>query len=155
MAAKGDNSSDFRSEAERIRPRAAGTLFKQDPQGMPGVRAQVRHGITSELPCSEGLSPDRKLLQRVIDRIAATPELSTAEITAEIRGDTVLLTGTADTINSKYSAEDAVKRLEGVSHVENHLTIRLGEALDEFTRGSDASRLREEFARNAKRFSST
>jgi hypothetical protein len=155
MATKGDNPSDFRSEAERIRPRAAGALFKQDPEAIPGVRAQLRYGVVSELPFSKSLSPNRKLLRRVIDRISATPELSTAEITIEIREETVILTGTVDTINSKYSAENAVKRLDGVSHVENHLTIRLGEALEEFTRGPDASRLREEFARNPKGFSST
>lgn len=151
MAKEGDTSRDFRSEAERIRPRPAGALFKEEPEPMPGEIERVQHGTYREIHSDESLSPNRRLLKRVVLALSSEADLSTSDITVEVRSGAVLLTGSVDTMNTKYRAEETVKRLEEVARIENQLTVRLGEALDEFTRGADASRLREEFARSKKK----
>jgi hypothetical protein len=151
MAKKGDTPQDYRSEAERIRPRPAGSLFKEEPESLPGEIERVVHGTYREIHSDESLSPSRLLLKRVVRALSSETDLSTSDITVEVRGHTVLLTGSVDTMNTKYRAEETVKRLEEVAHIENQLAVRLGDALDEFTRGADASRLREEFARTTKK----
>lgn len=78
------------------------------------------------------------------------PEWSNAEIQVDAWGVTVSLTGSIDTINAKYRIEEAVKRVRGVEAVENNLTIRVGEALEEFTRNTDAARLRDDLNRSSK-----
>jgi hypothetical protein len=59
----------------------------------------------------------------------------------------VWLRGSVDTINTKHRLEEIVKRVRGVEVVENDLRIRVGEALEEFTRNADAARLREDLYR--------
>jgi osmotically-inducible protein OsmY len=118
---------------------------------MPGEIERVQPGTYREIHSDKSLSPDRRLLKQVVLALSSEADLSTSDITVEVRSRAVLLTGSVDTVNTKYRAEETVKRLEEVARVENQLTVRLGEALDEFTRGADASRQREEFARTTKR----
>jgi osmotically-inducible protein OsmY len=118
---------------------------------MPGELERVQHGAYREIHSDETLSPNRRLLKHIVLALSSEAELSASDITVEVRGRKVLLTGNVDTINSKYRAEETVGRLHGVDHIENQLAVRLGEALDEFTRGADASRLREDLARSTKK----
>jgi hypothetical protein len=86
----------------------------------------------------------------VLVTLRGEPEWSNAEIQVDAWGVTVSLTGSIDTINAKYRIEEAVKRVRGVEAVENNLTIRVGEALEEFTRNTDAARLRDDLNRSSK-----
>ncbi len=118
---------------------------------MPGAIGHIQHGAYRQTHFEQNLSTEHKLLEEVIRALSSDPDLSTSDITVEVRAQTVALTGAVDTMNSKYRAEEVVSRFEAVTQIENHLTVRLGDALDEFTRGADASRLREEVTRISKR----
>lgn len=128
MAHKGDKPNDMRSEAERVRPRAHGAPFGTEPSGEP-------------------VASERDLRQRVLVTLQGEPEWLNALIEVEARGATVWLKGSVDTVNAKYRVEEAVKRVRGVDKIENDLAIRVGEALEEFTRNADAARLRDALRR--------
>ena len=130
MAQKGDKPRDMRSESERVRSRGHGEPFGSEPSG-------------------EGVASEKALRQRVIRTLQGEPEWSNATIDVDVRGSTVWLKGSVDTVNAKYQVEETVKRVRGVEGIENDLTIRVGEALEEFTRNADAARLRDELRRGA------
>jgi hypothetical protein len=50
-------------------------------------------------------------------------------------------------MNAKYQVEQSVKRVRGVESIVNDLSIRVGNALEEFSRNTDAARLREQLRR--------
>lgn len=131
MARKGDRPVDIRSESERVRPRGHGSPFGEEPSG--------------ELRATE-----KALRERVLVTLQGEPEWGNSEIEVDVRGATVWLKGSVDTINSKYRVEEAVKRVRGVEVIENDLRIRVGEALDEFIRNVDAGRLRDESRRTGR-----
>ena len=126
MARKGTNSQDYRSEAERIGPRS-------DTLSAPEETASR--------------VSDHVLKEAILKRLAIEPELATSEVLVAVGGGTVVLTGTSDTLNSKYRIEELVKRVEGVQKIENNLSVRVSEPLEEFSRDSDAARLRQQEAR--------
>ena len=128
MAHKGDKPNDMRSEAERVKPRAHGRPFGVEPSGEP-------------------VASERDLRQRVLVTLQGEPEWPNAAIEVDVRGTTVWLKGSVDTVNAKYRVEETVKRVRGVEKIENDLAIRVGEALEEFTRNADAARLRDELRR--------
>lgn len=128
MARGGDEPRDIRSQAERVGPRAHGAPFGEEPSGEP-------------------LGPEKALQDRVLVTLQGEPEWFNSDIEVDVRGTTVWLKGSVDTINSKYRVEEMVKRVRGVEAIENGLSIRVGEALDEFTRNVDAGRLRDELRR--------
>lgn len=130
MARKGDKPSDIRSESERVRPRGYGSPFGSEPTGEP--RAS-----------------DKSLRERVLVTLQGEPEWANATIEVDARGSTIWLRGSVDTVNAKYRVEETVKRVRGVEAIENDLTIRVGEALEEFTRNADAARLRDELRRGS------
>ncbi len=147
MAKKSDLPNDYRSESERVRNR---------PDGAPPEREHSRGGRTPKKVTDPDIeasavtktthahrldsSPDQLLKQGVIDTLASEPELRTADLTVDVQNGVVFLTGTVDTVNTKFHAEHTAKRVHGVNSVENHLKIRVGNALDEFTRGSSGIR---------------
>jgi len=132
MAHKGDKPNDMRSEAERVKPRAHGSPFGVEPSGEP-------------------VASERDLRQRVLVTLQGEPEWPNAAIEVDVRGTTVWLKGSVDTVNAKYRVEETVKRVRGVEKIENDLAIRVGEALEEFTRNADAARLRDELRRGTHR----
>ncbi len=131
MAREGDNPSDMRSESERVRPRAGGDPFETDSTRLAGA-------------------PERALRQRVLVTLQGEPEWANSTIDVDVRDSTVWLKGSVDTINTKYRVEEIVKRVRGVEAIENDLLIRVGEALDEFTRNADVARLRDELGRKSR-----
>ena len=128
MARKGEAPRDMRSQSERVRPRGHGDPFGQDSRGERNAQEKALH-------------------QRVVVTLAGEPEWATASVEVDVRNETVWLRGSVDTINAKYRLEEIVKRVRGVEAVENDLRIRIGEALEEFTRNADAARLREDLYR--------
>lgn len=131
MARQGDKPSDMRSEAERVGARAHGDPFRKDASG-------------------EARAPERALRDRVLITLKGEPEWANAEIDVDVRDSTVWLKGSVDTINTKYRVEEIVKRVRGVETIENDLSIRVGEALEEFTRNADVARLRDELGRRSR-----
>jgi hypothetical protein len=87
----------------------------------------------------------------VLVALQGEPEWSNATINVEARDSTVWLKGSVDTMNAKYRLEEVVKRVRGVESIENELAIRVGEALEEFTRNADVARLRDEHGRRTRR----
>ena len=132
MARKGDKPNDIRSEAERVRARGRGGPIADETSG-------------------EAIAPERELRKRVLVTLQGEPEWLNAAIEVDVRGTTVLLKGSVDTVNAKYKVEETVKRVRGVERIENDLAIRVGEALEEFTRNADAARLRDELRRGSMR----
>jgi osmotically-inducible protein OsmY len=128
MARKGEAPRDMRSQSERVRPRTHGVPFGQDSPG-------------------ERNAQEEALQQRVMVTLEGEPEWANVSVEVDVRGDTVWLRGSVDTINTKYRLEEIVKRVRGVEVVANDLRIRIGEALEEFTRNADAARLREDLYR--------
>ncbi len=63
-----------------------------------------------------------------------------SDIVVEVEDGVVLLEASVDTINTKYRTSEIAKRFAGVREVDNRFKIRVGEALDEFTRGIDTAR---------------
>jgi hypothetical protein len=147
MTKKGDAPNDYRSESERVRHRS---------DGPPPQREHTRGGRTPQKVADQNIeasgvaktthahglesSPDQLLRQGVLDLLSSEPELHTGDLTVDVQNGVVFLTGTVDTINTKYHAEHTAKRVHGVESVENRLKIRVGNALDEFTRGSSGIR---------------
>jgi hypothetical protein len=130
MTRKGTSASDIRSESERVRPRGHGAPFGGASTGEPN-------------------KAERALRERVLATLQGEPEWANADLDVEVRGSTVWLKGCVDTINAKFEVEESVKRIRGVEVVENDLTIRVGEALEEFRRDADAARLRDELRRSS------
>jgi len=128
MARKGEAPRDMRSQSERARPRAHGEPFGQESRG-------------------ERNAQEEALQQRVLVTLKGEPEWANVSVEVDVRDETVWLRGSVDTINTKYRLEEIVKRVRGVEAVENDLRIRVGEALEEFTRNADAARLREDLYR--------
>lgn len=132
MARRGTEGRDYRSESERVKPRTSET------------------SLNDESVPPETLSD--RILQRVLrDRLSLEPELATSDVQVDVREGTVIVTGSADTMNTKYRLEELIKRVDGVKNIENNLKVRVGEALEEFSRSADAARLREARVRAPKR----
>lgn len=159
MARKGDEGSDYRSEAERIGPRADRKVQEQISSTSGSNPAHVipvhplsasREHMLTKGGGEHTLTPDKALQEQIVSRLSMEPEASTSQIIVEVKDGSVSLSGSADTINAKYRIEELTKRIQGVQCVENNLSVRIGEALEEFTRNTDAARLREGLARGSK-----
>lgn len=90
---------------------------------------------------------DDRIRNEVCERLMIDPEVDASDIAIDVKEGTVWLSGTVDTRNTRFYVEDLVDRVLGVTQVVNRLKIRLGRALEEFTRSDDAARLREQLAR--------
>lgn len=149
MVRGGDNPRDYRSEAERVRARSGVQSFNVEYRRGKRSAGRVKepHGTRFEVAEEQELREqklwsDQTIRQRVIDTLGMEPWSVTSDITVEVEDGVVLLKGDVDTINTKYRAAEIAKRFAGVIQVDNQLKIRVGEALDEFTRGVEAVRAR-------------
>lgn len=147
MVRGGDTPRDYRSEAERVKARSDGSSFdaeyhrgKRAPERVEGEHATRFEEAEDRELSEQKLWSDQAIRQRVVDTLGMEPWVSTSDITVEVEKGVVLLTGSVDTINTKYRAAEIAKRFAGVVQVDNQLKIRVGNALDEFTRGVDTIR---------------
>lgn len=148
MVRGGDNPRDFRSEAERVKARSDTPSFdteyhrgKRAPDRVEAQHTQRFEDAEARELAEQKLWSDQSIRQKVVDALGMEPSVSTSDITVEVEGGVVLLTGSVDTINTKYRTAEIAKRFAGVVQVDNQLEIRVGDALDEFTRGFDAVRM--------------
>lgn len=147
MVRGGDNPQDFRSEAERVGARPDAPSFNTEyHRGAREARrvetkraARFESAETRKMALGSAQS-DQVIKQQVIDALNMEPSATSSDVTVDVEDGVVLLEGSVDTINTKYRASELAKRLAGVTEVDNRLAIRVGEALDEFTRGVDEIR---------------
>jgi hypothetical protein len=147
MARSGDTPRDFRSEGERIGARPDSPDFSTEYHrgGRAPGKVEIKRAIRFEAAenakdLQRKVSSDQVIRQKVLDALAMESSDSYLDITVDVEDGVVLLEGSVDTINTKYRASEVAKRFAGVTEVDNRLKIRVGEALDEFTRGVDTVR---------------
>lgn len=152
MTRKGKAPNDYRSEAERIRARQDDPAFEEEYalQGRAPERVDARRAGRygpQESPVPEGENPDKTMRRAIVRLLAMDPEFASSEIVVAVQRGVALLEGSVDTMNTKYRAEEVSKRVAGVTVVNNQLSVRVGGAMDEFTRGSAVARLHDESTR--------
>jgi hypothetical protein len=147
MAKGGHSPKDYRSEAERIGSRP--DLLRFNEEYHRGERAPRRVEVRRAARFEEAKSvdaaqkriwSDQLIGRKVLDALRAEISADLSDIELDIEDGVVLLEGSVDTINTKYRMAEIVKRFAGVREVNNRLKIRVGDALDEFTRGIDTVR---------------
>lgn len=69
--------------------------------------------------------PDSDLQHRVESELFACPDVDETHIAVTVSDGTVILTGYARSLLDKCGAEDAVKRVRGVTAVANAIEVRL------------------------------
>lgn len=72
------------------------------------------------------LVAERELEQVILDSLRYDPLARTAPLAIELRGDTVVLLGTASDLRTRQAAELAVRDLRGVGRVDNRIRVRPG-----------------------------
>ena len=149
MVRGGDNPRDYRSEAERVGARSGAPSFNVEYRRGKRAAGRVKEPKGARFEAAEEqerieqkLWSDQTIRQRILDALGMEPWASTSDVTVAVEEGVVLLSGSVDTINTKHRAAELAKRFAGVVKVENQLKIRVGEALDEFTRGVEAVRAR-------------
>jgi osmotically-inducible protein OsmY len=68
--------------------------------------------------------PDRDIQRNVESELFACPDVDETDIAVKVTNGTVTLSGYARSCVDKYGAEDAVKRVRGVSAVANDIQVR-------------------------------
>jgi osmotically-inducible protein OsmY len=66
-----------------------------------------------------------ELQERVIEELAFDPRVSSDDIAVSVREGVVTLRGTVSSLNEKWNAEDAVKRVSGVRGIADELIVDL------------------------------
>lgn len=68
--------------------------------------------------------PDSDIQRQVESELFACPDVDETDIAVKVTGGTVTLTGYARNFFDKFGAEDAVKRVRGVTAVANAIEVR-------------------------------
>ncbi|MBV8342978.1 MAG: BON domain-containing protein [Gammaproteobacteria bacterium] len=68
--------------------------------------------------------PDTEIKTHVEAELRSCPNIDESRITVRVQGGLVTLSGSVRNLFHKYGAEDAVKRIAGVSGVSNVLRVR-------------------------------
>lgn len=67
---------------------------------------------------------DSEIQRQVESELFACPDVDETDIAVKVTGGTVTLTGFARSFFDKFGAEDAVKRVRGVTAVANAIEVR-------------------------------
>ena len=70
------------------------------------------------------IRPDRDIQRQVESELFACPDVDETGIAVRVTGGTVILSGYARSYFEKFGAEDAVKRVRGVTAVANAIEVR-------------------------------
>jgi osmotically-inducible protein OsmY len=68
--------------------------------------------------------PDSEIQHNVESELFACPDVDETDIAVKVTAGTVTLSGYAHSLFDKYGAEDAVKRVRGVTAVANDIQVR-------------------------------
>ncbi|SCM77069.1 hypothetical protein KL86PLE_40874 [uncultured Pleomorphomonas sp.] len=79
---------------------------------------------------------DERIKEDVSDRLSNDDTLDASDVTVEVSGGEVTLSGYVDSRQAKHVAEDCAEQCVGVSHVQNNLRVR---AASDAERGSTGS----------------
>jgi hypothetical protein len=69
---------------------------------------------------------DERLKEVICEKLTDDPMIDASEISIEVTGQTVKLTGTVDDRSTKYEIEELVERCGGVQDIDNQLRVRSG-----------------------------
>ncbi len=108
--------------------------FARNWEGMQS-RPSSRTSFAGRGPKDYQRSDDR-IREEVSDRMTDDHDLDASEISVEVRGGEVTLTGTVRTRDQKRRAEDCAESISGVSEVTNNIRVK---ADDGQSRGSQSS----------------
>ena len=111
-----------------------GSGFARNWEGMQS-RQGSRTSFAGRGPKDYQRSDDR-IREEVSDRMTDDHDLDASEISVEVRGGEVTLTGTVRTRDQKRRAEDCAESISGVSEVVNNIRVK---ADDASSRGSQSS----------------
>lgn len=67
---------------------------------------------------------DERIKEDVSDRLSDDDELDASDVTVQVSGGEVTLTGFVDSRDAKRAAEDCAEACSGVKHVQNNLRVR-------------------------------
>jgi hypothetical protein len=67
---------------------------------------------------------DERIKEQISDRLMDDDDIDASEITVEVAGGEVTLTGTVGSRHEKRAAEEAVEQMPGVREVQNHLRVK-------------------------------
>ncbi len=67
---------------------------------------------------------DDRLKEVICERLSDDPDIDATEITVNVTGGTVKLTGTVDSRNEKYAVEEMIANCGGVKDVDNQLRVQ-------------------------------
>lgn len=67
---------------------------------------------------------DDRLKELVCERLTDDPRIDASNITVDVTGQTVKLTGSVDARHTKYQVEELVERLGGVKDIDNQLRVQ-------------------------------
>lgn len=124
---------DFRTQPWRQRSQ----------EGWGGERYPHRHVASGS---NRGKGPkgyersDDRLKEIICERLSDDPDIDASEITVNVTGATVTLTGTVDSRSAKYAVEEMLANCGGVKDVDNQLRVRTGLASNRSS-SSDQSQL--------------
>jgi osmotically-inducible protein OsmY len=69
---------------------------------------------------------DDRLKEVICEKLTDDPMIDASEVSIEVTGQTVKLTGTVDDRSTKYEIEELVERCGGVKDIDNQLRVRSG-----------------------------
>lgn len=81
---------------------------------------------------------DERIREDVSDRLSDDDTLDASDITVDISGGEVTLSGSVDSRQAKHTAEDCAEQCAGVTHVQNNLRVRTAGNADQGSVRSEA-----------------
>jgi hypothetical protein len=108
---------DYRVE----RPAGGSRAYASPTYGVPQGQL-VRGGFAGRGPKGYTRS-DERLKEDISERLTDDPYVDASDVSVEVRGGKVTLTGQVDQRWTKHHVEDLVDRCSGVQEIENRLTV--------------------------------
>lgn len=101
--------------------------------GVYGQFGQERHGLQRQAGQYAGRGPrgyqraDERIREEVCDLLTIDPDIDATDVTVEIKGGEVVLSGTVADREQKRCAEDVAESVQGVTEVRNELRVKRDE----------------------------
>jgi osmotically-inducible protein OsmY len=82
---------------------------------------------------------DERLKEMICERLTDDPHIDASNITIEVTGQIVKLTGSVDDRGTKYEIEELVERMGGVKDIDNQLRVQSGRSESQQSSGSQSA----------------